>query len=62
MEDTNDYASYYDVIDKGFQEASKRAMDTMGFVIVAKEGWITKIFKDGKEEKLEKIPDGNGGL
>ena len=34
---------------------SKIAMETMGYIIVAEDGWIIKKWKDGRIDKLNKI-------
>lgn len=35
------------------QEASKNAMDTMGYIVIWKAGKVVKQFKDGTEEILD---------
>lgn len=41
---------------KGFKEASENAMEVAGFVVVAKDGWIVRMHKDGHTQKIKKIP------
>lgn len=41
---------------KGFKEASKNAMEVADSVVVAKEGWVVRIHKDGTTQKIKKIP------
>ena len=36
-------------------KASKEAMQIMGYIVVAQDGWIIKKFADGRIEKLEAI-------
>lgn len=38
------------------KKAEKVAMDTMGYVVVAQDGWIVRKNKDGSIERLQRIP------
>ena len=40
---------------KAGQAAAQKAMETMGYLIVAKEGWLVKIFKNGDVERIEEL-------
>ena len=41
---------------KGFKEASENAMEVAESIVVARDGWIVRLHKDGQIEKLRKIP------
>lgn len=41
--------------EKAIQKASEEAMETVGYVIVARDGWIVKEHKDGSIEQIEKL-------
>jgi hypothetical protein len=49
---------------KGMKKASQETMDTMGYNVIAHEGWVVKKYKDGTIEFIEeiKIPDNLGPL
>jgi hypothetical protein len=40
---------------KAFREAAKSSMERMGYVVVEQDGWIIRLFKDGKIEQIEQI-------
>ncbi|OZI05346.1 hypothetical protein BWI93_25905 [Siphonobacter sp. BAB-5385] len=40
---------------KAIQQASRRAMDTSGYVVVAEGDWIVRIHKDGHKERISRI-------
>ena len=40
---------------KATKEASERFLETMGFMIIKKDGWFVKEFKDGTIEKISEI-------
>lgn len=42
-------------VNKALREASERALETVGYIIAVKEGWVVRINKDGTEEKIKKI-------
>lgn len=44
---------------KAFQEASEKAMNSVGYIIIARDGWIIKEFKDGKIEQLVELEGHN---
>jgi len=35
--------------------AASNAMKTMGYVVVARNGWVIRIFADGREEKIAPV-------
>ena len=37
--------------------AARRAMETMGFVITTRKGWLVKKYADGQIEEISKIPE-----
>jgi hypothetical protein len=37
-------------------EAAKETMDVMGYNVIAQDGWVVKIFKDNRVEKISPIP------
>lgn len=40
---------------QAIQQASKQAMDTSGYVVVAEEDWVVRIYKDGHRERISRI-------
>ncbi|HEV2480598.1 MAG TPA: hypothetical protein VGS79_13070 [Puia sp.] len=40
----------------GVRDAAKETMATMGYVIIAEDGWVIRKFADGTREKIEPIP------
>ena len=42
-------------IKKGMKKASKETMDTMGYNVIALNGWVVKKYKDGTIEPMEEI-------
>ena len=44
---------------EAFQEASEKAMELLGYIVVARDGWVVKEYKDGTVEKIEKIEVNN---
>jgi hypothetical protein len=40
---------------KGMKKASKETMDTMGYNVIALNGWVVKKYKDGTIELMEEI-------
>ena len=40
---------------KGFKEASANAMSVAGSIVIVKNGWVVRKFKNGKEERIEKV-------
>jgi hypothetical protein len=40
---------------KGFKQAAEETMRVMGYNVVAKDGWVVKIFPDGTTEKISPI-------
>ena len=49
---------------KGMKKASKETMDTMGYNVIALNGWVVKKYQDGTIEIIEEIktPVHNGPL
>ncbi|MBT3383913.1 MAG: hypothetical protein HN778_21085 [Prolixibacteraceae bacterium] len=45
---------------KAIQEASEKAMETIGYIIVARDGWIVKEYQDGTIEQIEELETANG--
>ena len=43
------------VAGKAIREAAKQAMDTMGYVVIAQDGYIVKKFANGAIEKIKKL-------
>lgn len=35
--------------------AAKKAMSVMGYVVTVKDGWVVKIYRDGRIEKLHQV-------
>jgi hypothetical protein len=45
---------------KGFRAASEETMKVMGYNVIAKDGWVVKIFPDGHTEKISPLePESN---
>jgi hypothetical protein len=40
---------------RGFKEAAKEAMQVMGYVVIAHEGWVVKKYADGRIERISQI-------
>lgn len=40
---------------EAFTEAAQKTMKLMGYNVVALDGWVVKLFEDGKIEKIAKI-------
>jgi phosphorylcholine metabolism protein LicD len=40
---------------KSFTEAARETMDVMGYTVIARDGWVIKLFPDGQFEKISKI-------
>jgi hypothetical protein len=40
---------------KGMKKASRETMDTMGYNVVAQNGWVVRIYKDGTTERIKEI-------
>lgn len=40
---------------KAFTQAAEETMDVMGYNLVAKDGWLVKVYKDGRFEKISKL-------
>jgi hypothetical protein len=46
-------------VKKGTKNLSKEQMELMGYVVIAEDGWVVKIFKDGTKEKISPISTSN---
>ena len=44
---------------QGFKKAAEETMQIMGYNVIAKDGWIVKIFLDGSIEKITQIVQEN---
>lgn len=40
----------------GFKNASDETIEVMGYTVIAQRGWIVKKFKDGRIEKISRLP------
>ena len=40
---------------RGIRKAAKESMEIMGYVVIAKRGWVVKKYADGTIEKLSRI-------
>lgn len=40
---------------QGFREAAKGSMERMGYLVLELDGWIVKMYHDGKIEKIEEL-------
>lgn len=45
----------YSRINKACKEASEDAMASVGFVVVAEEGWVVRKYPDGRIERIKPI-------
>ena len=43
------------ILYKTTKEASNNAMNKIGYIVIAKDGWIVKEFKNGTIEKIKPI-------
>lgn len=41
---------------KGIKAASKNAIDVADSVVIVKDGWVVRRFKDGNVDKISKLP------
>jgi hypothetical protein len=41
---------------EGIKKAAEETMRVTGFNVIAKDGWVVKVFADGKENKLSELP------
>ena len=49
---------------KAFTKAAEQTMETMGYNLIADQGWLIKIYKDGRREpirELETVPKPSSG-
>jgi transcriptional/translational regulatory protein YebC/TACO1 len=42
-------------IKKGVRHAARETMEVMGYNIIARKGWVIKVFKDGKRQNIKRI-------
>lgn len=42
-------------VSKGFKVAAERAMSMQGFNVIAENGWVVKVYADGRKEQIKKI-------
>lgn len=40
---------------KAIQLASDKAMESIGYIVVAKDGWVVREFQDGRIERIEEL-------
>lgn len=40
---------------KGMKIAAQRTMDAIGYIVVAREGWLMKVFPDGQTENIRQL-------
>ena len=40
---------------RGFKKAAEETMRVMGYNVIAKDGWVVKIFPDGTTEKISPL-------
>ena len=40
---------------RGIKKAAEETMQVMGYNVIAKGGWVVKVFADGRVEKVEPI-------
>ena len=44
------------IVESAFQDAAKKAMEDMGYIVTEKNGFVMRINADGTETILSKIP------
>lgn len=44
---------------QGFRKAAEETMKVMGYNVIAKDGWVMKMFPDGTFEKISPIESEN---
>ena len=44
---------------QGFKKAAEEAMELMGYIVIAKDGWVVKKYTDGTIEKIAPIEQVN---
>jgi hypothetical protein len=40
---------------KGIRQAAKETMEVMGYTVIARDGWVIKLFPDGSFERISPI-------
>ena len=51
----NDPKVIEEMAKKAFGDAAKETMEVMGYNVIAEDGYVVKVFKDGTKERIEKI-------
>ncbi len=46
--------------EKAIQKASEKAMETVGYIVVARDGWVVKEYQDGTVERIEVLETADG--
>ncbi|PQJ12449.1 hypothetical protein CJD36_001485 [Flavipsychrobacter stenotrophus] len=44
---------------QGFRKAAEETMKVMGYNVIARDGWVMKIFPDGRTEKISPLEPEN---
>jgi len=49
-------------ITKGVRHAARETMNVMGYNIIARDGWLVKVFKDGTSQNIKRISKYNSNV
>jgi hypothetical protein len=44
-----------EIVSKAFKEASEETMRVMGYNTIAEDGWVVKVYADGRKEKIKQF-------
>lgn len=44
------------IVKKGIKEVAAETMRVMGYNVIAEDGWVVKVYADGKREQIKEIP------
>ena len=43
------------IVSNAFNNAAEEAMQVMGYIMIAEDGWVIKLFADGTKEKIKEL-------
>lgn len=55
IEDNPSKRMFQRAIKRGVRSAAQETMEVMGYNIIARNGWIVKVFRDGTSQNVKKI-------
>jgi hypothetical protein len=42
-------------VSRGFRTAAAATMEVQGYNVIAEDGWVVKVYADGRKERIKKI-------